>query len=109
MARTFVLDTAGVSSILLNILAARSVLTTGSWKEHRVICVCLDVFLEVLWTLESLAAKLATVRLQWDMHTDVGCNVVAFDDLDATGTPRALQVEVIGALATDVAFADVIL
>ncbi len=68
-----------------------------------------DVFLEILWTLEGLATKLAAMRLQWDMNTDVGCNVVAFDDLNATCSPRALQVEVVGTLATNVTFTDVIL
>ena len=70
---------------------------------------CFDMFLEILWTLEGLAAELAAMRFQWDVDTDVGGDVVAFDDLDATCSPRALQVEVVGALAADVTFADVIL
>ncbi len=70
---------------------------------------CLDVFLEILWTLEGLAAEFAAMRFQWNMDADVGCNVVAFDDLDATCSPCALQVEVVGAFTTDVAIADVIL
>lgn len=69
----------------------------------------LDVFLEVLRTLEGLAAEVAAVRLQRDVDADVRGDVVAFDDLDAAGAPRALEVEVVGAFTTDMALTDVIL
>jgi len=43
------------------------------------------------------------------MDTNVRGDVVAFDDLDLTIAPGALQIQIIGALPTDVAFANVIL
>ena len=70
---------------------------------------CLDVLLQILRTFEGLAAKFASMRFERDMDSDVRGDVVAFHDLDATGAPRTLQIEVVGALATNVAFADVIL
>ncbi len=70
---------------------------------------CLDVFLEILRTLERLAAKVAAMGLQRDVNTNVGGDVIAFDDLNAAGAPCALQIEVVGALATDVVLTHVIL
>ena len=70
---------------------------------------CLDVLLQVLRTLEGLAAELAAMGLQRDVNADVGGDVVAFDDLNTACAPRALQIEVVRALATDVALTHVIL
>ena len=70
---------------------------------------CFHMFLEILWTLEGFAAKLAAMRLQWDMDADVGSDVVAFDDLNAAGSPRTLQIEIVGTLATYMTLANVIL
>ena len=69
----------------------------------------LDVLLQVLRPLEGLATKVASVRLQRYVNTDVRCDVVAFHNGDATGTPGTSEVEVIGTFATDVAFANVFL
>ena len=40
---------------------------------------CLDMFLEILRTFEGLAAELALMRLERDVDSDVGGNVVALD------------------------------
>lgn len=69
----------------------------------------LDVLLQILGPLESLATKVASVRLQRYVNPDVRCDVVAFHNGDATGTPGTSEVEVIGTLATDVTFANVFL
>lgn len=63
----------------------------------------LDMFLQVLGTLERLAAKVTLVRFQRDMDPDVGGDMVALDDGSAATAPFAGQVEVIGALAADMA------
>ena len=69
----------------------------------------LDVLLQILRPLKGLATKVASVWLQRYMNTDVRCDVVAFDNSDATGTPGTSQVEIIGTFATDMAFADMFL
>lgn len=68
----------------------------------------LDVLLEILRSLESLATEIALVGLEWDMDADVRRDVVTLDCRGAAGTPLAGQVEVVCAFATDMAFADVV-
>lgn len=70
---------------------------------------CLDVLLEILRTLERLATEVAFVRLERDMNADVRGDVVSLDGGGAASTPLASQVEVVGALAADMALADVVL
>ncbi len=69
----------------------------------------LDMFLEILRTLEGLATKLAFVRLQGDMDTDVGGDVVTLDGGGSALAPGAGQVEVVGRLAANMALADMFL
>lgn len=80
-----------------------------SARQNGVVGVGLDMLLQVLRTLEGLAAKIALVRLKWNVNTDVRSNVVALDGSCAASVPLAGQAQVVGALATDMAFADVIL
>lgn len=70
---------------------------------------CLDVLLEILWPLERLAAEIALVRLQGHMHADVRRDVVTLDGGRAALVPLTSQVEVVGALATNMTLADVVL
>ena len=67
------------------------------------------MLLEILRALECLATEVALMRLEWDMDADVRGDVVAFYRGCATGTPLAGEVEVVGALAPDMALADVVL
>jgi hypothetical protein len=92
-------------------LAAVGTATVGLWgaKQDRVVGVGLDVLFQILGALESLAAEVALVRLQGDMDTDVRGDVVTLDRGGAAVAPLAGQVEVVCALATDMAFADVVL
>ncbi len=69
----------------------------------------LHVLLEILRALEGLATEVALVRLQGDVDADVRSDVVTLDRGRATRAPLAGKVEVVGALATDVALANVIL
>jgi len=48
-------------------------------QQHRVVGVCLHVLLQVLRTLESFTAEVAFVRFEWNMDSNVGCDVIALD------------------------------
>lgn len=67
------------------------------------------MLLEILRPLEGLSTKVALVWLEGHMDADVRGNVVALDGRGATCSPLTGQVEVVGAFATDMAFADVVL
>jgi hypothetical protein len=71
--------------------------------------VSLHVLLEILRTLESLTAEIALMRFQRYMHADVRSDVVALNRGGAAVTPLAGQIQIVGALATDMALANVIL
>ena len=69
----------------------------------------LDMFLEVLGTLEGLATKFALVRLEWDVDSDMGSDVITFDSRGAATSPLAGQIEVVGRFTADVTLADMFL
>jgi hypothetical protein len=85
--------------------------TVGLWRtqENRVIGVSLDVLLEILRTLESFTAKVALMRLQWYVNADMRGNVITLDSGGAAVAPLARQIQVVGALAADMALTDVVL
>ena len=59
-----------VSVVATALLPASSI---GLRRAHddRVICVSLDMFLQILWALERFPAELAFVRLQWNVDANV--------------------------------------
>lgn len=67
------------------------------------------MLLQVLWTLEALAAVGALVWLQWDVDADVGGDVVALDGRGTAVNPSTGQVQVVGRLAADMTLADVLI
>lgn len=69
----------------------------------------LDMLLQVLRALEALATEVALVRLQRDMDTNMRGDVVALNSGGTAEVPTTGQVEIVGALATDMALADVLL
>lgn len=69
----------------------------------------LDMLLQILRTLEGLAAEVALVWLQWDVDTDVGSDMITLDGGGPALVPSTGQVEVICTLATDVLLADMFL
>lgn len=79
-----------ITSILLTILLTTIAIRARVLVDYRVISMRLDMFFEVLRPLESLATKLASVRFQRNMNTDVGCDVVTLDDSDTTAPPITL-------------------
>lgn len=81
----------------------------GRPGQHRIIGVGLDMLFEILRTLEGLAAEITLVWFKRDMHSNMGGDVIPFYGGGAAAAPLAGQVQVVGALATDMAFADVFL
>lgn len=69
----------------------------------------LDVFLQVLGTLKGLLADLTLVWLQWNMDSDMGSDMVSLDCCSPARVPATGQVEVVGALSSDVLLTDVFL
>lgn len=69
----------------------------------------LDMLLEILGALEGLAAELAFVRLERDVNTDVRGDVITLDGGGAARVPLASEVQVVGALAADMALTDMLL
>jgi len=69
----------------------------------------LDVLFQILRALEGLAAEVALMRLQRHVNTDVRSDVVSLDRGGAAVAPLASQVQVVGALATNVTLTDVVL
>jgi hypothetical protein len=67
------------------------------------------MFLEILRTLESLAAELALVRLKRNVDSNMRGNVVALDCGGSALAPLTGQVEVVSRLATNMALADMLL
>jgi hypothetical protein len=77
--------------------------------DDTIIGVGLDMLLEILGTFECFATELALVGLEWNVDTDVGGDVVAFDCGRPALTPSAGQIEVVCRLTTNMALADVFL
>jgi hypothetical protein len=78
-------------------------------NENGIVGMGLDMFLQVLRALEGLAAKLTLVRLQGHMHTDVRGDVISLDRSSTARVPLASQVEVVCALAANMALTDVLI
>lgn len=67
------------------------------------------MLLEILGTLERLATELALVGLEGNMDADVGGDVITLDRGSTARVPLASEVQVVGALATDMALTNVLL
>lgn len=67
------------------------------------------MLLQVLGTLERLAAELTLVRLQGHMDADMRRDVITLDGSSPARVPLASQVQVVGALATNMALTDMLL
>lgn len=68
-----------------------------------------DMLFQVLGALECLSTKVTPVRLQRDVDSNVGRDMITLYGGRAAVRPLASEVEVIGALAADMAFADMLL
>ena len=67
------------------------------------------MLLQVLGTLEGLAAEATLVRFERDVDPDVGGDVVALDRAGVASLPAAHEVQVVGALSSDVSLTEVLL
>ena len=81
----------------------------GRAHENRVISMSLDMFLQVLRSLEGFATKVAFVRLERNVYADVGGDVIALDGRRTAVAPLASEIQVVGALSTNVSFANMVL
>ena len=77
--------------------------------EHRVVGVGLDVLLQILWTLEALAAEGTLVWLERNVDTNMRSDVIALDGGGTAVRPSAGEVQVVGRLAANMALADVLI
>ena len=77
--------------------------------QNRVVGMSLDMLLEILRALEALAAEIALVRLQGNVNTDMRSDVIALHRGGAARVPLAREVQVVGALATNMLLANVFL
>jgi len=66
-----------------------------SGQQNRIIGMGLDVLLQILGTLEALAAHVAAMWFEGHMDPDVACDVVSLDGLGVAGAPGAGQAEII--------------
>jgi hypothetical protein len=105
---TVVIVTSGISfsTPVSRALPTMSMLFWGA-KEDRVISMSLDVLLQVLRALESLSAEIAFMRLQRNMYSNVGCDMVAFDCGGPALVPAAGKIQIVCALAANMLLADV--
>ena len=67
------------------------------------------MFLQVLRSLESFATEFTLVRLQRNMDPNVGGDMVSFNSRGTTVAPLTSQIEVVGGLATNMLFTNVLL
>ena len=69
----------------------------------------LHVLLQVLRSLEALTAKVALVRLERNMNTNMRSNVVTLDSGSSALVPLARQVEVVRALTANMFLANMLI
>lgn len=69
----------------------------------------LDMLLQVLGALEGLSTEATLVRLERDVDTNVGGDVVALDRAGVASLPATDEVQVVGALPSDMSLAEMLL
>jgi hypothetical protein len=69
----------------------------------------LNMLLQILRPLEGFATEVAFVWLERDMNADMRCNVITLDGRRAACAPLTGQIEIVGAFATDMSLANVVL
>ena len=98
-----------ISGVIMSVCAR----TTGGLvcpiHQDGIFGMSLDVLLQILGPLEGLAAKLAAMGFQGNMDSDMRRDMITLDDRYGAVAPGAGQIQVIGALATDVGIAYMVL
>jgi hypothetical protein len=67
------------------------------------------VLLQVLGPLEGLATEATLVWLEGDVDPDMGGDVIALDGAGVASLPATDEVQVVGALSSDMPLAQVVL
>ena len=67
------------------------------------------MLLQILRTLECLSTEVTFMRLQGNVDSDVGCDMITLDGRGTALAPTAREVEVVRALSSDMLLADVLL
>jgi hypothetical protein len=67
------------------------------------------VLLQILRSFEALSTEVTLVRLERDVDADVRSDVITLHRCRAAGIPAAGKVQIVGALATNMALTDVLL
>jgi len=104
-----ILTFVGLSLIVLTSAAMRGPVGFRRAHEDRVIGMSLDMFLQVLRSLEGFAAKVTFVRLERNVHANVRSDVIALDCGGTAVSPLAGEVQIVGALSADVSLANMFL
>lgn len=68
-----------------------------------------NMLLQILWAFECLAAKVAFVGFEWNVNTNVRGNMISLHRGGTATSPLTRQVEIVGALATNMTLADMFL
>lgn len=87
----------------------RPIAPLGNTNHVRIVSMSLDMFLFILWPFESFSTKLAPMRLQGDVNANVRSDMIPLDNFNVAVTPSTDQIQIIGAFATDVDFAYMVL
>lgn len=78
-------------------------------KLYSVMVTYLYMLLQVLRTLEGLSTEFTFVRLQWNVYSNVGSDMIALDGGGSAGIPPTGEIQVVCTLPSDMLLADVIL
>lgn len=70
---------------------------------------CLYMLFQILRSFKGLSTKIAFVRLQGNVYTNMRGDMIAFDRRSATISPLAYQVKIVCTLPSNVALANVFL
>lgn len=100
-----------VPLILVSSASTAVTSATRLWRaqEDGVVCMRLDVLLQILRSLKSLAAEIAFMRLQRDMDANMRRDMVALHRRCPAVAPLASEIQVVCALSANMPLTNVIL
>jgi hypothetical protein len=77
-------------------------------EQDRVIGMSLDMLFQILRTLKGFSTEITLVRFQGNMDSNVGGNMVTFHSGGTARVPAAREIQVVGALSSDMLLTDVL-
>jgi hypothetical protein len=78
-------------------------------KLYSVVVKYLYMLLQVLRALEGFSTEFTFVRLQWNVHSNVGSDMITLDSGGSAGIPATGEIQVVCTFSSDMLLADVIL